>query len=102
LEGAAPALGAPSAVAPPVATTVPEPSAPPPAPELSAPAADPVLPTPSPASQATILYRKGDIAGLTALAAAATDAAERSALEWAALRANPHPSFGSLTAFLAG
>ncbi len=61
-----------------------------------------MLPPPSPVSQATILYRKGDIAGLTALAAAATDAAERSALEWAALRANPHPSFGSLTAFLEG
>ena len=35
-----------------------------------------------------------------ALAAAATDAAERSALEWASLRADAHPSFASLAAFL--
>ena len=47
-------------------------------------------------SQAVILYRKGDAAGLMALAAAATDAAERSALEWVSLRADPHPSFDSL------
>ena len=35
-----------------------------------------------------ILYSKGDVAGLAALAAAATDPDERSALEWAALRAD--------------
>ncbi len=37
---------------------------------------------------------------LAALAAAATDPAERSALEWASLRADAHPSFASLAAFL--
>ncbi len=90
LEGAAPALGAPSAVAPSAPT------------EPSAPAADsspnPALPPPT--SQAAILYRKGDVAGLRALAAAATEAAERSALEWASLRADAHPSVASLAAFL--
>ena len=39
----------------------------------------------------SILYSKGDVAGLTALAAAATDADERTALEWAALRADAAP-----------
>ena len=38
-----------------------------------------------------ILYRKGDAAGLRALASAATDADERSALEWTSLRADAHP-----------
>ncbi len=47
-----------------------------------------------------ILYKKGDVAGLTALAAAANDPAERSALEWASLRADPHPSFAALAGFL--
>jgi soluble lytic murein transglycosylase len=47
-----------------------------------------------------ILYKKGDVAGLTALAAAATDTDERAALEWAALRADAHPSFDSLASFL--
>ncbi len=80
--------------------TVPELSAPAAGAGLSAPAADPALPMPPPVSQATILYRKGDVTGLAALAAAATDPAERSALEWASLRADAHPSFASLTDFL--
>ncbi len=100
LEGAAPVLGAPSGAAPLTAAAVPEPSAPTPGPELSAPAADAALPPPPPVSQAAILYRKGDVAGLMALAAAANDAGERSALEWASLRADAHPSFASLAAFL--
>ena len=59
------------------------------------------MPPPPPrSSQAAILYKKGDVAGLTALAASANDSAERSALEWASLRADPHPSFASLAAFL--
>src|SRR5271165_2471817 len=94
LEGAAPALGAPSVMAPPAHVAPPEPSA---------PAADsspgPALPPP-PISQAAILYRKGDVAGLRARAVAANDAGERSALEWASLRADAHPSFASLAAFL--
>jgi peptidoglycan lytic transglycosylase len=90
LEGGAPALGAPSGVIAPPA----------PAP----PAADslPNLPlSPPPLSQAAILYGRGDAAGLAALAAAASDGAERTALEWASLRANAHVSFASLAAFLA-
>jgi hypothetical protein len=100
LEGAAPVLGAPSEAAPLTAAAVPELSAPTPGPELSAPAADAALPPPPPVSQAAIVYRKGDVAGLIALAAAAHDAGERSALEWASLRADAHPSFASLAAFL--
>jgi soluble lytic murein transglycosylase len=100
LEGAAPALGAPSAVTLPAETASLEPSAPLPAtPERSAPAADPALPPPR-SPEAVILYRKGDAAGLMALASAATDADERSALEWTSLRADAHPSFDSLAAFL--
>ena len=99
-EGAAPTLAARPTPAPALTVAVPEPSAPAPSPEPSTPAADPALPPPPPASQAAILYRKGDVAGLTALAASATDAAERSALEWASLRADPHPSFAALADFL--
>ncbi len=97
LEGAAPELGASSAPAP---TAIPEPSAPAPGPGPSAPAADAALPLPPPVSQAAILYRKGDATGLTALAASAADPAERSALEWASLRADAHPSFAALADFL--
>jgi soluble lytic murein transglycosylase len=99
LEGAAPALGPPSALAPPAGAVVLEPSAPAPALELSTPVAESALPPPR-SSQAVVLYSRGDAAGLTALALAATDADERSALEWAALRADAHPSFDSLAAFL--
>ena len=97
LEGAAPALGAPSAVTPPAETASLEPSAPPPA--TPEPAADPALPPPR-SPQAVILYRKGDAEGLMALASAATDADERLALEWTSLRADAHPSFDSLATFL--
>jgi soluble lytic murein transglycosylase len=100
LEGAAPALGAPSVVTSPAETASLEPSAPLPAtPERSAPAADPALPPPR-SPEAVILYRKGDAAGLMALASAAADADERSALEWTSLRADAHPSFDSLATFL--
>jgi soluble lytic murein transglycosylase len=101
LEGAAPALGALSEIAPPSSMAALEPSAPTAAQESSAPAPSPSLPSASPPiSQAAILYRKGDAAGLMALAAAANDGAERSALEWASLRADGRPSFASLAAFL--
>ena len=46
------------------------------------------------------LYKEGDAPGLMALASAATDADERSALEWASLRADAHPSFDALAAYL--
>ncbi len=59
------------------------------------------LPPPPPLiSEAAILYNKGDAAGLAALAKAASDPAGRTALEWASLRANAHPSFTELAAFL--
>ena len=54
---------------------------------------------PSPA--AAVAYRKGDVAGLAALAKAETDPDRRLALEWAALRADPHPTFAALAAFAA-
>ncbi len=50
----------------------------------------------SPAAQA---YRKGDSAALSALAASTGDPDERLALEWAALRVDPHPSFSALEDF---
>jgi soluble lytic murein transglycosylase len=100
LEGAAPALGPPSAVVQPAPAAAPEPSARAAALELSVPVASPTLPPPPPTSLAAILYRKGDAAGLMALAATANTTAERSALEWASLRADAHPSFASLAAFL--
>jgi len=87
LPDVAPAVPALAAIAPPVPT-----SAPPP--ELSLPPPPPV------SSEAAILYNKGDAAGLAALAHAANDEPERSALEWASLRADPHPSFAALAAFL--
>ncbi len=101
LEGAAPALGALWAIAPHAEMAALEPSAPPPAaPEASAPAATPTVPLPPRTPEAVVLFKKGDAAGLLALASAATDADERSALEWAALRADAHPSFDLLAAFL--
>ena len=100
LRARSPALGAPSAVAPPATAAIPE--APLRRPSPGYPRRRLTQPCRSlrPCSQAAILYRKGDVAGLTALAASATDAAERSALEWASLRADAHPSFASLAAFL--
>jgi soluble lytic murein transglycosylase len=88
VPSAAPASAALSAIAPspPAAAPARAPDAPPPAPTLS--------------SEAAILYNKGDFAALTALAQAANDPARRSALEWASLRADAHPSFAALAAFL--
>jgi soluble lytic murein transglycosylase len=56
-------------------------------------------PQPAPLSPAAQAYRKGDVAALTALARAAGGPDERLALEWAALRADPHPTFAALEAF---
>ncbi len=50
-------------------------------------------------SMAAQLYRKGDAAGLAALAKASRDPNERLALEWASLRSDAHPSFAALAAF---
>ena len=91
LEGAAPALGALSAVTPRAGTAALEPRA---------PAGAAALPPPARTPEAVILYNKGDAAGLLALASTATGADERSALEWASLRADGRPSFDSLAAFL--
>ncbi len=51
-------------------------------------------------SAAAQCYRKGDAAGLAALAKAARDPDERLALEWASLRSDAHASFAALTAFI--
>ena len=56
-------------------------------------------PQPVPLSPAAQAYRKGDVAAIAALAATAGDRDERLALEWAALRADPHPTFAALEAF---
>src|SRR5271154_139910 len=45
------------------------------------------------------LYRKGDAAGLAALAKAASDPDEGLALEWASLRSDAHLSVAALTSF---
>src|SRR5277367_5695499 len=50
-------------------------------------------------SAAAQLYRKGDAAGLAALAKAASDADEGLALEWASLHSDAHLSVAALTAF---
>jgi soluble lytic murein transglycosylase len=71
-----------------------EPAPPPPTPALVLPPSPPV------SSEAAVLYTKDDFAGLASLAAAASDPAERTALEWASLRAEGRPSFASLAAFL--
>ncbi len=56
-------------------------------------------PAATPLSPAALAYRKGDAAALTALANASSDPDERLALEWAALRADPHPPEAALAAF---
>ena len=94
LEGASPSLARSSATAPPVTAATPEPICAGAGPRaICALRLTWPLPSPPLSSQAVILYKKGDVAGLTALAASATDPAERSALEWASLRADPHPAF---------
>jgi soluble lytic murein transglycosylase len=50
---------------------------------------------------AAVLYRKGDLAGGDALAAKASDAAERAAFDWLALRLAPRPDDQRLAAFAA-
>ena len=84
-------------VADPITTASLEPSAglAPAAPDLPAPQAR------ERRADAAALYSKGDSAALRALAGAATEPAQRIALEWAALRADAHPSFAALAAFLA-
>ena len=52
-----------------------------------------------PISPAALAYRKGDAAALAALANASSDPDERLALEWAALRTDPHPPEPALAAF---
>ena len=59
-----------------------------------------IAPT-APSSRAAQLYRAGDAAGLLAMAVAATDPIERLGLEWASLRADPHPRDLALSAFAA-
>ena len=65
-----------------------------------APATETPPPAPPRSSEGAMLYNRGDAAGLAALAKAAYDPAQRLALEWASLRADAHPSFAALAAFL--
>jgi len=57
------------------------------------------LPPASPVPPAAAAYRRGDAAALAALARASSNPDERLALEWAALRVEPHPTFATLEAF---
>ena len=68
------------------------------APRTSAPGA-PRLRERAYGSAAAQLYRRGDAAGLAALAKAASDPDEGLALEWASLRSDAHLSVAALTAF---
>jgi soluble lytic murein transglycosylase len=85
LEVPAPGLSAPPTQGEPPAATQGEP----PAPTQGAqggPAKESI-----PVSPAALAWRKGDVAALRTLAKAAIDPDERLGLEWAALRADPHP-----------
>jgi soluble lytic murein transglycosylase len=113
LEPPAAAVEAPTAPAP--AGPLETPAPPAPAGPLEAPAPPaaagsletPVAPAPpappsaaAPAlSPAAIAYSKGDAAALASLSKGASDPDERIALEWAALRIDPHPSVVALGAF---
>ncbi|RBP09045.1 soluble lytic murein transglycosylase [Roseiarcus fermentans] len=68
-------------------------ASPPAGPDVALPAPAPVVPP------AAVAYKKGDAAALAALAKAESDPDRRLALEWAALRTDPHPAFAALTAF---
>src|SRR5271165_4464266 len=83
-------------------TAAPEsPAAAPESPAAASQAASGQAATPAtiPISPAALAYRKGDAAALTALANAASDPDERLALEWAALRTDPHPPEAALAEF---
>jgi soluble lytic murein transglycosylase len=70
-----------------------------------APPLEPAAPSPrldgSALAAAAALYRKGDLAGGDALAAKASDAAERAAFDWLALRLAPRPDDKRLASFAA-
>jgi soluble lytic murein transglycosylase len=79
---------------------VPAPVEEPAPPAQSAPNTAPLsVPKPIPLSPAATAYRKGDSTALWALANAASNPDERLALEWAALRTDPHPTGTALAAF---
>ncbi len=71
----------------------------PPAPEAPAASQAQTQPPVPAISPAALAYRKGDTAALAALARSADDPDRRLALEWAALRSDPHPSFSQLSDF---
>ena len=94
----------PAPVAPPTLAAAPTPAAAP-APAPPAPPLESAAPSPrldgSALAAAAALYRKGDLAGGDALAAKASDAAERAAFDWLALRLAPRPDDKRLAAFAA-
>jgi soluble lytic murein transglycosylase len=71
-----------------------------PAPPLEAAAPSPRLDG-APLAAAAALFRKGDLAGGDALASKASDASERVAFDWLALRLAPRPDDKRLAAFAA-
>jgi soluble lytic murein transglycosylase len=102
-RAAAPPAPSPAPIAQPTPAAAPMPAAAPataPASPLEAAASSPRLDGSALAAAAT-LYRKGDLAGGDALAAKATDAAERAAFDWLALRLAPRPDDKRLAAFAA-
>ncbi|MGA2487623.1 MAG: lytic transglycosylase domain-containing protein [Roseiarcus sp.] len=102
LEAAAAAAPSPAPAAQPTPAAPPAPvAAPAPAPPLEAAAAASPRLDGSALAAAAVLYRKGDLAGGDALAAKASDAAERVAFDWLALRLAPRPDDQRLAAFAA-
>jgi soluble lytic murein transglycosylase len=84
-------VAAPAPMAAPAAAPAPPPESAAPSPRLDG----------SALAAAAALYRKGDLAGGDALAAKASDAAERAAFDWLALRLAPRPDDKRLAAFAA-
>jgi len=80
-------------------TTAPASAASAEAPPEPAPSAPSTTKAPPALSPAAVAYGKGDAAALATLAKAASDPDKRLALEWAALRVDPHPSVAELAAF---
>jgi len=109
-SASAPAPAPLAALAPaPLAAPAPAPLAAPAPASLAAPAPPPPLDSTAPPPRldgsalaaAAALYRRGDLAGGDALAAKTSDAAERAAFDWLALRLAPRPDDKRLAAFAA-
>jgi soluble lytic murein transglycosylase len=96
-EGDSTATASVAPVAGPEAPASAQPDSPTAAPE-SAVNASP-SPAPDLVSPAALAYRKGDAAALAVMAKATSNPDERMALEWAAMRTDPHPTLAALAEF---